>query len=375
MKEGKMEILYITNIPSPYRVEFFRELSKYCELTVIYDRAAASDRDCAWAGDVDGEDTFHSIVLQGINAGHDMAFSFGILPWLRKGYDHIIIGVYSSPTAMLAIEYLRWKKLSFILNADGGFIKNDRRFTAAIKRHFIGSASAWLGTGAPTADYLEHYGAKRDKIYDYPFTSLSKSQLFFPSAKQRREAKDKLGFKEQRLVLSVGSFIPRKGFELLIKAGKGLSDNIGIVIIGGSPTKEYESLVTENHPDHVHFVGFKVWNELKEYYIAADLFVLPTKEDIWGLVVNEAMAFGLPVVSSQYSIAGQMLVKDGETGYLTDPHNTDRMAEYIMDILTIEGEAERMGGNAYELIQGYTIEQMAVRHIELLTSLNRKSQE
>ena len=119
----------------------------------------------------------------------------------------------------------------------------------------------------------------------------------------------------------------------------------------------------------VHFVGFKSREELRNYYIAADLFVFPTREDIWGLVLNEAMSYGLPCVASSRAISSNELVDPGRNGYLIEPENVDEMADKLNHLSASRKERIRMGEAAFMKAQEYTIEKMAQRHMEIFKEL------
>lgn len=174
----------------------------------------------------------------------------------------------------------------------------------------------------------------------------------------------------KKIVVSVGQFIYRKGFDVLLNAWAKCSKNYELYIIGSEVTKEYQEIQNKLKLDNVYFEGFKTKEELRKYYKAADLFVLPTREDIWGLVINEAMAEGLPVITTEKCVAGLELVKNDENGYIVPVDDTDSLAEKITKILEDEQLCERMGKNSLEKIRNYTIEKMAIAHIEGLKNRN-----
>lgn len=362
-----MRILFITNIPSPYRVDFFNELGKECHLTVAFERLSAKDRDRHWGADAFYN--FEAIFLHGIKVGTDASISFQIIPVIRRGFDMVILNGYSSPTYMIAMEYMKIKKIPFLLNADGGFVKRDKNIIHKIKHHLIGMPTAWLSTGGMTDDYLIHYGADRQRIYHYPFTSVKMQEAYLPSEFEKLEKKRDLHIKEKKVVLAVGQFIHRKGLDLLIKCSTKLPSNTSIYIIGGEPTEEYKQLLQTQKIENVHFSGFKSRNELQEYYIAADVFAFPTREDIWGLVLNEAMAKGLPCVASKHAIAANEMIVDGENGYIVEPENINDMVSRLNTLLENDDIRRRMAGKAYMCSQTYTIENMARRHIDILQEL------
>lgn len=359
-----MKILYLTNIPSPYRVDFFNELGKYCELIVLFERESAGDRDKRWKAN--NYKNFKAIFLNGKKLGTDASVSPHVIRYLKNGYDAIILGGYSSPTYMIAIDYMRIRGIPFFLNADGGFIKEDNKLLYKIKKHYIGGASGWLSTCKGTDDYLLYYGAKKDCIFHYPFTSVMESDLFYMAEEDKQQIKKQLCIDEKKMVITVGQFIPRKGFELLIQAAGKISKDYGIFVIGGKPGKEYLDIQKECGATNVHFMDFMEKEQLKRYYLAADLFVFPTKEDIWGLVLNEAMSFGLPCVASFNANASRELIDDGLSGYLIDPCDVDDMAEKMETLLRDDVFRIKMGQRAFEKMRDYTIEKMAKRHIDII---------
>lgn len=359
-----MKILYLTNIPSPYRVDFFNELGKYCELTVLFERKKAGDRDKRWK--VDKFRNFQYVFLTGKYLGQDASLCPGVVRYLKKEYDAIILGGYSSPTYMLAIDYMRILRIPFILNADGGFVKKDRKLFFLLKKHYIGGASAWLSTGIGADQYLLHYGARQEAICHYPFTSIRGSDLYCPTQEVKEKYKKELSMREKKVILTVGQFIPRKGFDLLLKAAGKLSEAAGIYIVGGTPEEGNLRLREELRVASVHYVDFMEKDKLRKYYLAADIFVFPTREDVWGLVLNEAMSCGLPCVASTRANATLELVEDGKNGYLVDPEDVDAMAQKLGLLLKDDKLRIRMGEQAFEKMKGFTIEEMAKCHLSII---------
>lgn len=366
MKTGdNLKVLFLTNIPSPYRVDFFNELGKYCDLTVVFEGEFATDRNSKWKG-VSAEN-FKSLYLKGIRTGSDKFLCPGVLKVLSEKWDKIVVGMYSTPTAMLAIEYMRVKKIPFILNSDGGFIKPDNKLKHFIKHHFISAASAWLSTGEATTEYLVHYGADREKCFVYPFTSVRESEITEPILiEEKNQLKSKLGITEKLCIMSVGQFIPRKGFDVLIEACADLPRDIGVYIVGDEATQDYIVLKEKYNLENLHFIGFKAKNELAKYYMTADIFVLPTREDIWGLVVNEAMAYGLPVITTDKCIAGLEMIEDGVNGRIVSVENKELLKGAILNLYNDNQKMASMSENGLKIIKEYTIEKMARKHIEIM---------
>lgn len=365
-----MKVLFLTNIPSPYRVDFFNELGKRCELTVLFEAKSAKSRDASWM--VDKITDFKAVFMKGIRIGEAESLCLEVVKYLsKKKYNHIVVGIYSSPTGMLAIEYMKLLNIPFILSSDGGMKKEDRGFKHWVKQHFIGAADAWLSTGKTTTEYLTHYGAVADKVYWYPFTSVRKADILeHPVPEQKKkELRQKLNMPESKIVLSVGQFIYRKGYDVLLNNCHGMNKGIGLYIVGGKATEEYIDLQKKYDLTNVHFVDFMKKDKLAEYYQAADLFILPTREDIWGLVVNEAMANGLPVITTDKCVAGIEMVHDGINGKIV-PVETD-WREVIESFLSIETLLE-ISQNSLLTSTEYSVENMADVHYKVFSRIARE---
>lgn len=363
-----MKVLFMTNVPSPYRVDFFNELGKYCDLTVTFEKRISDERDKSW-GNYKFEN-FNGIFLKGRSVSTDSAICPGVIRYVKdKSFEKIICTDFSSPTGMLAILYMRKHGIKYWLESDGGFAKSGRGFKEWVKRHFISGADGYFSTGAESDNYYITYGADPAKIRRYPFTSLRESDILnaILSKNEKDILRNALGMTEEKIVISVGQFIHRKGFDLLLQAASQLPGNIGFYFIGGTPTEEYCKLKRDLCLDNIHFIDYKAGDELKRYYQAADLFILPTREDIWGLVVNEAMANGLPVITTTRCIAGLELVKHGENGYLVSTENTvQELISRIRDIINDNDQLYLMSQNSLNIISNYTIEKMVQMHLHIL---------
>ena len=359
-----MKVLWLTNIPSPYRVDFFNELGKQCELTVLFEKRAAKGRDNSWKKfDIKN---FKAVFLKGISCGEAEAFCPSVVGHLSsEKYDKIVVTNYSDPTGFLAVSVMRMKKIPYIIESDGGFAGSGKGFRERAKKWVFKEAELCFSTSHVHDDYYEKYGVAPEKIARYPFTSLRSSDVLDKPVtnEQKQELRAKLGISEQKVIVSVGQFIRRKGFDVLIDAMAGLDESTGCYIIGGEPTEEYIKQVDDFGLNNVHFVGFKAKDDLAEYYMAADLFVLPTREDIWGLVVNEAMAKGLPVITTDRCISGITLIASSDLGKIVPVDDTDALTYAIKETLSTLNKELNEG--VLRAIRSYTVEKMAKRHIEI----------
>ena len=361
-------VLFITNYPSPYRVNFYDELGKYMDVTVLFaDRVEKKvTRDSAWYEESRGG--FQMVQLQKrIATFHGRDLCTDVTAWVKKDFDAIVVCGYSSPTAILAMAYMRLHKIPFYMEVDGGLIRPDSRLKYRIKKFLVTLPNAWISSGRFTTKYLTHYGADTSKIAYYPFSSLWERDIpaAVPTQEEKQMLRQKLSITEKKMVISVSRFIASKRLDMLIRSGAALGKDVGVYIIGGEPTEEYLRIQKELGAENIHFVGFTKKDRLAEYYRAADLFALPTQTDVWGLVINESMAYGLPVVTTDRCVAGLELIESGKNGYIIPVDDQDALTEAIRQ--TLDGDCAAMGAAALETIRPYTIENMAKAHVEIFS--------
>ena len=183
---------------------------------------------------------------------------------------------------------------------------------------------------------------------------------------EERSAARKCGSAEGTASLSVGRFIPVKGYDVLMEAMSAVLPGASLYIVGGEPDAQYIALRERFAPNRIHFVDFKKKDELFEWYRACELFVFATRGDVWGLVVNEAMACALPVVSTDRCNAALELLADGKCGALVPKDDPEKLAEAVNAMLSSDLSA--YGEECLKKISGYTIEKMAKSHFEYFSS-------
>lgn len=360
------KILFLTTYAAPYRVAFFDELGKKADVTVLFSdrKENQTHRSRDWF--VDGNGFFRGVQLEKcIFSRNGKHLCTDVLDWLKQPWDEIVLCGYSCPTVMLAMAYLRLRRIPFWMEVDGGLIRKDSRLKYAFKKLLVSSASGWLSSGRATTEYLVHYGANREAVVEYPFSSLHDRDIpaAVPTPQEKAAIRRELELEEGRMILSIGQFIHRKGFDILLQAAKQLPEDVKIHIVGGQPTQEYQELCRELGLTNICFDGFMKKQTLIRYYQASDLFVLPTREDIWGLVINEAMAYGLPVITTDRCVAGLDLVENGVNGYIVPVGDVQALADSMN--LALVSDMNEMGRSSLRKIQGYTIENMARVHMEI----------
>lgn len=353
-----MRIVVFSNIPSPYFVEYLNELGKYVSILAVFERRTASDRDKRWRP---GNSNFDYVFLDGLVVGTETAFSFKIVSIIKQHRNDVLIFANPmTPSGVLGIFYCKFHNIRYVLQSEGGLVKEGRGLRENIKRSVVKDARLCLSGMSPAKDYFIGYGADPTKVKQYPFSSLHKSDLLeiVPTEAEKQKYKAELGILYKRILIYVGRMLPVKGVDVLLSALKGF-DDIGVYLIGGKETKEYLEIRKKEGIKNVHYVDHLGLETLKKYYIAADLLVLPTRCDTWGLVVNEAMAFGLPVITTTSCVAGLELIRNGINGFLVKSEDSLELHEKIKYCFDNPELCKEMGSNNLEKIKSYTYENMS----------------
>ncbi len=358
-------VLFINNIPAPYRIDFFNELGKYVELTALFE--AKTTPFTVFNYNLKDIRTFRAVFLR---EGHirERNIDWRVLRYLKRGqFDTVIVSNYAYFTEAAAILALKLRKIPYEMELDGGVNRKENPLLHAAKRILIRGAKRYWSTGRRTDEFLTEFGVSREMIVRYPFTSISERDLVSGvlAAEKKLALRKSLGIPYKNMVLSVGKPVMRKGFDLLIRAAAEFPPDTGIYIIGGNPLDEWLEIIRQNDLKNIHFVSFCERDTLTQYYRAADVFAFPTREDVWGLVVNEAMANGVPVVTTVGCVAGCEMIRDGENGFLIPTDVWEPLAERVNRMLNDESLRRRIAEAGLSTVRGYTVEAMARAHAEV----------
>lgn len=368
MEQKLKKVLFITNIPAPYRIDFYEILGRYYDLTVLFEAKRAPGITFNWKED--GIKNFKAIFLKEGEI-EEKKVNWDIFKYLKKmDYDHVVVTNYAYFTEMAALLSIKLRHIPYYYELDGAMAGyGENSFKRLFKSFFLKGAKVYFSPSCVSDEYIKYYAGNAAKIHRYPFSSLSDADILqHPLPQDEKLAiRKRLGVKEPKMILAVGQFIHRKGFDVLMEAAKDMDKKIGIYIVGGKPTEEYLEMQRKYDLTQVHFEGFKTKNELAEYFKAADLFVHPTREDIWGLVINEAMAYGLPVITTNKCVAGMELVTDKDC--LIDTDNPSQLKAIMETLMDDDVRRNNIASDNLRKIAGYTVEKMAEAHIKVFERL------
>ena len=205
-------------------------------------------------------------------------------------------------------------------------------------------------------------GVPAERIHTAPnAVDIRRFATLARSARDREaQCRTELGL-PPRYFLYAGRIIPEKGVFHLLEAYTQLTTDlrseVGLVFVGeGAARNELTKKAATTYPGKVVFPGFAQRDQLAAFYALAEVLVFPTLSDPWGLVVNEAMACGLPIIATDVAGCAADLVQDGENGYVVPPANVSKLAEAMAAITRDPQLASRMGERSARLIDGFSPE-------------------
>jgi len=366
-----VRVALLTEIISPYRIPVFNALArqKAIELHVIF--LAESDptqRD--WLVYKD-----------------EIEFSYEVLPaWRRRwGIWHILLnrgmgpalehfrpnsilcGGYNHPAFWQALAWAKFHRAHFAawIESTSQEQRNPSALAQLIKLWFIRNCDSFAVPGQSSFEYVRSMGVPAERIHPAPnavdirrFANLARS-----AREQAALRRKELGL-PPRYFLCAGRVILEKGVFHLLEAYTQLQAElraeVGLVFVGeGTAKAELMRNAAKVNPGTVVFPGFAQRDQLAAFYALAEVLVFPTLSDPWGLVVNEAMACGLPIIATDVAGCTADLVHGHENGYVIPAANVGKLAEAMAAIARNPQLAARMGERSATLIESFSPESCA----------------
>ncbi|MFH2108815.1 MAG: glycosyltransferase family 4 protein [Chrysiogenia bacterium] len=355
------KVLLVTNIPNPYRIPLFNELkfqlnALNIEFKVIFGIEGYSRR--KFVIDL-SECEFEYEILKSskinIKKNKKPIFTYSkLVKQIREERPDVIVTTgYSISTIKVYLLSLI-KKINYIIWS-GSILKKDRNDSFAriiLRKLLIKRASGFLAYGTKAKEYFELLGAPSNKIYmaintvDTSFYEFETNKIRIKN--ERSDTKKHLTY--------IGYLVPIKNVKRILEIVcllKAKRNDFELDIIGdGDDLKNLLDFVDHNKlHEFVHFHGFKQKKELPFYLSNCDCFLFQTEFDIWGLVLNEAMAAGVPCLASKNAGATFDLIKHGLNGFVVDFEKQKEVVEIICHLFDDPDAAKKIGFAAREFIQ------------------------
>jgi len=337
-------VVIITEIISPYRIPVFNALARHQEIDLHVIFMAENDpTERQWLVYKD-EIRFSYEVLSSWRrrvGRHSFLLNWGAETALQQAApDFIVCGGYNYVSSWQSMRWARRNHIPFILWAESTIrdLRSGHALIEFLKTRFLRGCDAFVVPGKSSIDYLRSYGVPEEMILTAPnavdtrFFS-QRAEVICRNATAHRQA---LGL-PARFFLFVGRLVPEKGIFDLLHAYGALAPEVrkemGLVFVGdGAARSALHQRAAAISPGAIHFAGFRQREHLATYYALADVLVFPTHTDTWGLVVNEAMACGLPVISSSAAGCVADLIKSGWNGRVVSGGDIGQLASAMDEL-------------------------------------------
>jgi len=329
-----LKLVIVTNIPAPYRLPIYEYLNNRYKnnFLVIYCSKKESNR--KWNL---GTFKFNYLFLKENVKEKKDGFNFihnnpDVFHELKKYNPDVIITTGFNPTHIYAWIYAKLFRTKHICMTDGWIYseKNLSIIHKIIRKIIFKSSSAFIGASKNSLDLYRSYNIKEEKLFQ--------SHLCIDN--------DNGQFTDRKLPL----FFADVAYEL----SKSIK-NLKILILGDGPLKKEFFTKLDSFGLDYHYVGFVTQSELPQLYSKAKLFLFPTKLDAWGVVVNEAMASGTPVVTTPFAGVVNDLLIDGNNGFVL-PIDSALWSEKIEKVLSSEKVWNNLSKNAIKTVQAFNFD-------------------
>jgi glycosyltransferase involved in cell wall biosynthesis len=287
---------------------------------------------------------------------------------------------WATPASLVALEWcLRNERPAVVMSESNAFDEERYALAELIKRTVVSLFSAGLAGGQSQREYLITLGLPPNRVFTG--YDVVDNEYFRQKAEEVRSQASEVRMKyglPRKYYLASARFVPKKNLPMLIRAyaryrrlsdsredGERTTDNRpwDLVLLGDGPLKaDICRLISDFRlHGHVHLRGFIQYRELPAYYALADAFVHASTTEQWGLVVNEAMATGLPVIVSNRCGCVPDLVAKGENGFTFNPESVEDLSKLMVDMSRLsDRRLEEMRAESRRIIAGFTPAHFAI---------------
>ena len=360
----KHRILYLVSHPIQYQAPLLRLISQSKEIDIhavfYWDKKSESHFDegfgCAIAWDVPLLDGY---AYQYLAETKQTRFQKLKTLWKlihKKRFDIVWTHGYADLYTIATIVFAKIKGLSVFVRGESLYFPQDKisikkKCFFKILDQFV---DRYLAIGTHNRDFYLKNNVEQNKVFlsHYAVDNTFFRQQYLRSKENINTLRETLGLEKNRpVVLYASKFITRKYPIDLLNAYLQLpSDNRPyLLFIGTGETFDEVVKAANNHPD-IRFLGFKNQSELPDYFALADVLVLPSKRENWGLIVNEAMSAECAIIVSDEVGCGIDLVKHGENGFIFKARDVNALSQYLKELTLDASRCEQMKLKSTEII-------------------------
>ena len=389
-----MRLAILASHPIQYQAPWFRALAKAVDLQVFFaHRQTAADQGAAGFGvafdwDVDLLSGYSHRFLDNRSSrpnvnqfsGCDTPEIRGII---RNGrFDGLVLCGWYLKSYLQAALACRAARVPVLVWGDSQLRTPRSALKRLIKtithRWVLRQFDGFLYVGERNREYLLHYGAPEKRLFFTPH--FVDNEWFAERASAALHVRSRLradlgAGSDEMMVLFVGKFIALKRIEDLVLAvgcDEALRRRTLVVLVGTGPLHNPVEAQVSRCRVRATFVGFKNQSELPAIYAAADVVVLPSGSETWGLVVNEAMACGVPAIVSDAVGCAPDLIRDGDTGFVFPAGDTAALANRLNRLAAMKSAGHDFRAAVLERIRHYSVEAAVEGTVKAVHALARR---
>jgi glycosyltransferase involved in cell wall biosynthesis len=337
------KLTLVTEIPAPYRIPLFNALADRLPLRVVFLRDTNPER--PYEGHHD-ERRFEWHTLRGAELTvrrRWVVLNRGLRRHLRDA-DVVVVGGWNQPAFWEAAAWAKLRRIPLVVWVESTAADHRSGRLEPAKRRLLRAADRFIVPGEASRAYLDALGVPASAIAVAP--NAVDVEIFSQVRPPRSEGPCRL--------VAVGRLSPEKGLDVLIDAVRDLP--VELLIAGAGPE---ESRLRARAGDNVTFLGWVSRDALPDLYASADVAVMPSRSDPWGLVLNEASLAGLPLVSTTAAGAAWDVIEDGVNGFRVPPGDVGALRAAIERLVEDEDFRRSAGERSRELGARFTPEAWA----------------
>lgn len=333
-----MKLILLTNFIPPYRLSLYQEIDQlFDDFQILISTEMEKNRN--WEVNHEAlQVTVQKSFSYSKNWENELGFSEKTsiqLPWdtlgqLKRSNADVVISGEMGIRSLLSALYCTWynKPLILWLTLSEHTETNKKGIRLLLRKFLLRKSTTVLCNGKSGEMYLKTLG-HQSKVFFTPYTS-------------DYETNSKSSFHSKKKILLSGQLIQRKGISEMIDAIDCLfqeNENLQfeLIVAGSGPQEElFHALEKWDKQLTINMLGVLKYDDLKKIYQDIDLFLFPTLADEWGVVVNEALSSGVPVLGSKYSQAVEELIVENQNGWIFDPLDSNEFAQKLKTAIQTE---------------------------------------
>ena len=371
-----MKILIVHNqLWAHYKAIVFNELQKIVSQNVqdslLVVQLASIEKSRVNLGDLDN--SIHQYPYQLLHEGtlEEVSLSDRIVGILKaiKTFKPDVVNLtgYYDFASWTVLLYCKLKGIKTILSNESTTNDHARnKIKEYVKSIIIRQFDGYFNFGTLSENYILSLGINPEKmlVKRNCVDNYALKKIYLNHLNKRIEQQQLLNISNKNFIF-VGRLINYKNLFLFLDSFHAAQtqsfEDWGIIILGDGELKtDLERYVLEKNIKNIHFQKGVSWQKVPEYLALSDVLVLPSYSEPWGLVVNEAMACGLPVVVSEKCGCAIDLIKNGENGFTFSPNDAKQLTTHLLKFMNKEVDLKRMSLISEEIIQEYSPQNVAL---------------